>query len=357
MTTVPNAVRMTLMGRWCYGLVAAAAIVGGCAAPSRPSETQQQLPGDDGADLAGVADVSDLAGLGGSNCTDGASCSTGNMGACGTGHIVCSGGAASCVPDATTQACYTGPANTMGVGACKAGVQTCIGTLGSCDGQVLPAAQENCFNDVDDDCDGVVNNGCPTALTTGTPRVLTLYGNAGGGTPFSLRCPANSYLTKIVVYGDSNDLAIAGLDIACATPTLTRGASSYTVTPTAVTPNPATIRGGNITTSANGAYDCGTTGFNPGFYAEGAYDSTGVDELGMSCGVGTLNLGSDNKLAISITQAGSKGVSGYTGLNGEAAFPAQVCNANEVLVGFDGRYGNWFDAISAVCAPLQVTYK
>src|SRR5262245_58821302 len=81
----------------------------------------------------------------------GAPCTTGNPGLCSGDHRD-SGG--NCLPDQTTQPCYSGPMNTAGVGICKAGSQSCIGTLGPCENQVVPAAQEDCFNDLDDDCDG-----------------------------------------------------------------------------------------------------------------------------------------------------------------------------------------------------------
>src|SRR5262245_738345 len=139
------------MGRWRYGLVVFAALAAGCAAAATPEEVSAQTGGDQ--DMSGGVVVE--------NCTDGGSCSTGNPGDCSMGHTVCSGNVQSCVPDVTTMRCYDGPANTVGVGICKAGTQTCIGALGSCAGEVKPAAQEDCFNDLDDDCDGVVNNGCP----------------------------------------------------------------------------------------------------------------------------------------------------------------------------------------------------
>ncbi len=58
-------------------------------------------------------------------------------------------------------ACYTGPAGTRGVGACRAGTQTCVaGAFGACADEVLPA-EEDC-DGVDDDCDGAVDEGvCP----------------------------------------------------------------------------------------------------------------------------------------------------------------------------------------------------
>jgi hypothetical protein len=89
-----------------------------------------------------------------------------NCGACGNvcpSGTTCLNGAcapigAECVPGAT-QSCYTGPAGTMGIGICTAGVQVCQanGTWGPCTGEVTPQA-ETC-NNLDDDCDGVVDNG------------------------------------------------------------------------------------------------------------------------------------------------------------------------------------------------------
>lgn len=56
--------------------------------------------------------------------------------------ISVSGGGGGCTQGAT-QACYSGPASTQGVGLCKAGIQTCgsNGTFGACVGEVLPATE------------------------------------------------------------------------------------------------------------------------------------------------------------------------------------------------------------------------
>lgn len=63
-----------------------------------------------------------------------------------------------CVPG-TMVACYTGPANTLGIGACKAGLQECSSQgmpAGTCVGEVTPVA-ETCATPEDEDCDGLVN--------------------------------------------------------------------------------------------------------------------------------------------------------------------------------------------------------
>ncbi|MBX3185123.1 MAG: hypothetical protein KIT72_00095 [Polyangiaceae bacterium] len=61
--------------------------------------------------------------------------------------------------EGNTQACYSGPAGTQGVAACKSGIQTCqaSGTWSpSCAGEVTPSV-EVC-NGIDDDCNGVIDD-------------------------------------------------------------------------------------------------------------------------------------------------------------------------------------------------------
>ncbi|HEY3450790.1 MAG TPA: choice-of-anchor V domain-containing protein [Myxococcales bacterium] len=65
-----------------------------------------------------------------------------------------------------TQACYSGPAATKGIGACKAGLQTCANNAwGACSGEVLPTA-EACGDGIDNDCDGQVDEGCQASVCT-----------------------------------------------------------------------------------------------------------------------------------------------------------------------------------------------
>ncbi|MBK8998931.1 MAG: choice-of-anchor L domain-containing protein [Myxococcales bacterium] len=101
------------------------------------------------------------------------SCASGacSMGACAVGFADCNESpsdgcewnltisACACKPG-STQSCYTGPAGTSGVGACKAGQQTCdaSGLLwGPCLGQIVPSS-EVCANNVDEDCNGTADD-------------------------------------------------------------------------------------------------------------------------------------------------------------------------------------------------------
>lgn len=82
----------------------------------------------------------------------------GNM-ANGCERNVLQDGPCACTP-ASTQACYHGAPGTLGVGPCKAGLQTCDATgtqWGPCVGQVLPQP-ESCNSLLDNNCDGIPGN-------------------------------------------------------------------------------------------------------------------------------------------------------------------------------------------------------
>src|SRR5690606_4821923 len=68
-----------------------------------------------------------------------------------------------CCADGTTRPCYEGPVDTLDVGACAGGLETCVGNrwTGLCEGAVLPASSDaRDAASVDDDCDGMPNDGC-----------------------------------------------------------------------------------------------------------------------------------------------------------------------------------------------------
>ena len=61
----------------------------------------------------------------------------------------------------TRQPCYEGPGHTAGRGVCQGGLRDCVNDVwGACVGQVLPEAQEQCGNGIDDDCNGLIDDNC-----------------------------------------------------------------------------------------------------------------------------------------------------------------------------------------------------
>lgn len=91
-----------------------------------------------------------------------------------------------CIPN-TTRACSLGPRQTAGVGACRRGVQRCIGVgeIGhwgtTCEGAIAPAADETCTNMVDDDCDGMTDEGCGCMVGATMPCYSGAAGTEGVG--------------------------------------------------------------------------------------------------------------------------------------------------------------------------------
>ncbi len=79
----------------------------------------------------------------------------------GTSAATTGTGSSSCTVGAE-RACYDGPADTQGIGACVAGTQACGGDAewGPCLGQVTPE-EETCGTPGDDDCDGSANEEGP----------------------------------------------------------------------------------------------------------------------------------------------------------------------------------------------------
>ena len=120
-------------------------------------------------------------------CEDGDLCTTGDK--CekdAGGKLVCKAGAAkkcddgvectvdSCdkakgcvtkIDDKLEKACYPGDDKFKGVGECTVGKQKCQqdGTLGKCEGAVMPTSKDVCGNSKDDDCDGATDDGCGAA--------------------------------------------------------------------------------------------------------------------------------------------------------------------------------------------------
>ena len=159
------------------------------------------------------------------------------------------------------------------------------------------------------------------------------------------------------MFGDNNVGAITSLDIYCGTPTLTRGASTYsaTVAVSATAMTVGTDRGGPMTTfTCSGA-------FSPGWQTTGTAASGtngGIDGYGLNCGSTTITLDATNKLTFALTKAAATSSSGFNpdGYLTATSFEDD-CMPGEVLIGYDGKLGTWIDYFQPVCAPLQTVYK
>ncbi|HEY3358070.1 MAG TPA: hypothetical protein VGQ83_32775 [Polyangia bacterium] len=87
-----------------------------------------------------------------------------------------------------TQPCYTGPANTAGVGTCHGGTKTCVAgaggaAFGDCVGERLPEAEQ--CDGKDHDCNGTLNDragGCACSAGDTQPCYTGPTGTAGTGT-------------------------------------------------------------------------------------------------------------------------------------------------------------------------------
>ncbi len=291
----------------------------------------------------------------------GMTCSSANPGACDKGTITCDGTLAMCTPDSALQDCYDGPGGTKDVGICKGGSQSCVGILGPCEGQVQPAAKEDCFNDLDDDCDAKVNNSCADGLALGLPVTGTIQGaNTTGDVQVDARCPTSSFVNGVDIglYNDGvSAFSLVQIRLNCATPTLQRGTSSYTLGGQAILPKPSATFGHPmvIAPSMYTTVDCGTTGLRGIINVNSKYDSGGFFGLNVRCGSASGSVQPDNTLKVTMSQVG--GDQGYIyPLAGTVA--TWSCASDQVLIGFTGRARtDGIYKMAAICAPLAPHYK
>jgi len=109
------------------------------------------------------------------NTDEGGVCNGNDLNNCGSFGAVCAGDACISGVCMTSQACYTGPTSTEGVGSCKAGTKLCAsdGTCGVCVGEVLPVtAGFSCINqEADVNCNSqkdYLEDACTPACPEGT---------------------------------------------------------------------------------------------------------------------------------------------------------------------------------------------
>lgn len=92
--------------------------------------------------------------------------------------------------------CYDGPAGTAGVGACRAGVLTCLPDGGvECNGQILP--QRNRCGGQDYDCDGTPDTACSASLVCSNGLCVPYCGGeVGQPCPTGYAC-TGAYCTAV----------------------------------------------------------------------------------------------------------------------------------------------------------------
>jgi hypothetical protein len=226
---------------------------------------------------------------------------------------------------------------------------------------------ENCFNNIDDDCDGVVNNGCPDHIELGAEHVLSFHGGSGGS-PKPVRCPPNFFVVATSFWGNDANSSATGIELRCASFTLTQGPSSYGLM-TSLFSGTVLAQASEATQTNKGIYP--NTDCSSGLQAATWFTSNvSLDSLTMlptyvvsgfsaHCASTSVQLSSENKLGISFSRQGAA-TDENCYMNGSLCLGPTVeddCDPGEVLVGFDLELGSLMDGISGVCAPVVVVYK
>jgi hypothetical protein len=207
----------------------------------------------------------------------------------------------------------------------------------------LASTVVNCFSGA------TVPTGCPDTITIGADAPLTQYGGGGGGAATPTHCPANQVAVGFELYFDDNVFEMSGVGVFCSPVTLVRGTSTYSLGIAASSTQQTPIKGGTVT-PPNNDYNCPV---NQAIWTTLMDTSSYVDGLGLSCGLGTLTLASDNKLSINFVDQNSN--LGYD-YGGGTQHP-QSCPPSSLVVGYAGRTGSYMDAVQPICAPLIVNYK
>jgi hypothetical protein len=127
---------------------------------------------------------------------------------------------AGCGCESGRRECYSGPAESAGVGACARGAQACesggeFSAWGPCIGSVAPVA-EACGNAVDDDCDGTADEGCeapppPPPIMVACPELAALA--AAVTTPYPASIPLPAACGPGGYVASNYDMAVGGTEL------------------------------------------------------------------------------------------------------------------------------------------------
>lgn len=117
------------------------------------------------------------------------------------------------IDDGVERPCFANDAGLINIGACRAGLETCVAGswTGSCSGQVLPTA-ETC-NNVDDDCDGLIDQNVTRTCYSGPNGTL----NVGQCRAGSQSCTAGAWAANCAgdVVPQPSEVCANGLDETC----------------------------------------------------------------------------------------------------------------------------------------------
>jgi hypothetical protein len=227
------------------------------------------------------------------------------------------------------------------------------------------AAAENCFNELDDDCNGKVNDTCPVGFTTGPRRALTPIGGSGG-TVSTIACPPDTYVVSIQIWGSSAAGVIAGLGINCAKPNLVHTPDRYAIINDQLSPQPFAKVMGTFTPVTyigteprSNCLDGTSAATWVNAYSEPKLGAARLlVALNAQCGLILLDQAPNNRINLSTTGFG--GTDRFA-VNYKSSSSAQygqgLCATDGVLVGFDVRAGAALDGVTPLCAPLVPVYR
>jgi hypothetical protein len=323
----PNCAAMTCgtFGRACVG--------GLCACPLGTSETSCEDAAD--TDCDGLVDCAD------SDC---------NARACGPRGRVCSASACRCPGGDVESTCGNAMdddcdgmndcADSDCAGdACGLNGRVCIGSACAC-----PSTIERC-NGRDDDCDSLSDDGCPRALTLGAAATGSTFGG-GGGTAFTLDCPAGRALVGIDGGSGSGLDRISPVCAAVSISTDTGTSPDYTYRVTTGVSSAAGTAGG---TGGTAFVDrCPANELVIGIRGR---SGTEVDQIWFQCGRVTVTRDASLAWVVTVTPTGT---STPRGGGGGTPFTYD-CPAGRVGTGLTGRGGVRIDAVAERCSSVSFT--
>ncbi len=241
--------------------------------------------------------------------------------------------------------CYSGPAGTTGVGACRAGTRTCSGgTLGACIGEVVPTA-EVC-DGIDNECNGAVDNGIAPVSCYSGPAGTSGVGACHGGTRSCTGGALGACVGEVVPVTEACD----GVDNNC------NGSIDDGIAPVSCYPGPAGTLGVGLCragtqTCSGGAFGACTGAVIPTAEVCDARDNDCNGPVDDGIGPTSCYTGPPGTLGVGLCAAGSQAcVGGVPGpCVGQVVPTAEICNGRDDNC--DGRVDEGNPGGGVACGP------